>query len=84
MASPWAETFDKPDPRRMTVLGTCHFVSVALAIRYYRNHGYRDIIGEIDRKLAEGEIHIGKPVISDGEELVLLDNGQRYGIKMGL
>lgn len=85
MASPWTDTFEqnfpKPEPKRMTVIGTCYFVSVQAAISYYRPYGYPNLVAAIDEKLAAGEIYIGKPTISDDEALVLLDGGKRYGIQ---
>lgn len=34
----------------------------------------------VDRKLAEGSIHIGKPPLKDGETLNVIDDGTRYEI----
>lgn len=88
MTSPWERpgerlpTFD----RRRVIIGTAHFVSVASAVAYYRvyHDGVADTIAYVDTRLAEGGIHIGKPVIGPGEALVLLDQGRRYGIETSL
>lgn len=61
-----------------TYTGTAHFVSRAAAISYYAEYG--NDVAEIDRKLAEGEIHIGKPSTKPGERLSLIDEGRRYAI----
>lgn len=52
-------------------------------MRYYRDYGYTDLTGAVDRKLAYGEIHIGPPTLKpDGSErFVLIDNGTRYAIE---
>lgn len=63
--------------------GTSHFKSREAAMRYYRDYGYTDLAGVVDRKLADGEIHIGPPTLKpDGSErFVLIDNGTRYAIE---
>lgn len=65
----------------MTRTGTSYFVSEKAAIRYYRPYGYRNAAETVRRKLAEGEIHIGKPQLKAGERLVIVDNGTRYAIE---
>lgn len=67
--------------------GTSYFVSEQTAIRYYRDYEphastyeLRDIV---QRKVAEGLIHIGqKPPLKDGEVLSVID-GSRYAISDG-
>lgn len=66
--------------------GTCYFPSYGAAMRYYRY----EVLGEhpasrtqacravVDRKLNEGQIHIGKPALKPGETLSIEDN--RYHI----
>jgi hypothetical protein len=61
------------------VTGTAYFVSFKSAVRYYRGYGFAE--PDVKRKLDLGEFHIGKPEIKDGERLVLLDDGARYGIQ---
>lgn len=56
--------------------GTCHFVSRRTAIAYYGNEEI------VDRKLAEGEIFIGKPPVKDGEEIIVNGKEGRYMIKV--
>lgn len=63
----------------MTRVGTAHFVTLAHAVAYYRPYGFDR--SDVQRKLAEGEIFIGPPVLKAGERLVLTDNGQRYAIE---
>jgi len=60
--------------------GTSYFFSRAAAIRYYKDYHYDDTAAAVDRKLREGEIHIGKPPLKAGERLIMLDGGKRYGI----
>lgn len=62
--------------------GTNYFVSRDAAIRYYADYGISGF--GADRKLMIGEIFIGKPPnLKPGESLVLMDEGQRYGIDDG-
>ena len=66
----------------MTTWGTCHFVSLPAAIRYYREYGYTD--EQIIYKLNNGDIHIGKPLeLKLGDRVVLIDDGTRYAIEEG-
>lgn len=72
--------------------GTCYFPSYGAALRYYRPYvqfedlsnispGTAQTVGLrrlIDRKLNEGEIHIGKPDLKPGQTLSIEDN--RYHI----
>ena len=64
-----------------TVWGTGYFVSKAAAITYYRPYHYEDVVEAVNRKLADGEIHIGPPPLEPGETLVIIDNGTRYAIR---
>lgn len=80
---PWTHTDDAPKPRRV-VIGTAYFVSMTAALDYYRPYGYGhngSLFRAVERKIADGEIHIGKPACEPHERLVLLDNGRRYGIE---
>lgn len=61
--------------------GTSYFVSHAAAVRYYRATEGKDAAGAVERKLAEGQIHLGKPDLKPGEVLTVIDNGTRYAIK---
>jgi hypothetical protein len=63
----------------MTRQGTANFVSKAAAVRYYRDYGFD--AADVDRKIAEGEIHIGKPTLKPGDRLVVVYNGTRYAIE---
>jgi hypothetical protein len=63
-----------------TTIGTSHFVSLDAAIRYYSDYDYDDVKGAVARKIAEGEISIGKPDLKPGERLTLVDEGKRYAI----
>lgn len=56
--------------------GTCHFVSKRTAIAYYANEE------TVDRKLAAGEIFIGKPPVKEGEEIIVNGKEGRYTIKV--
>ena len=59
--------------------GTSHFMSRDAAIRYYRPYHYPDTALAVDRKLREGEIHIGQPTAKPGES-VKVDIDGRYWI----
>lgn len=66
----------------MIRIGTAYFRSLTTAAQYYRdttgNDGYRTA----SKKLAEGEIYIGRPPCDPGERVVLIDNGTRYAIEV--
>lgn len=59
--------------------GTSHFVSFDHAARYYRPYGFSP--ADVERKLTDGEIHLGKPATKPGERVVTIDNGTRYAIE---
>lgn len=62
------------------MIGTSYFVSVAEALRYYRPYGFG--MEAVQRKLADGEIHVGKPPFDPGsQKLVIIDDGSRYGVE---
>ena len=63
----------------MTRWGTSHFVSYRAARSYYQDQCVW--LGAFKRKLASGEIHIGKPSLKSGERLVVIDDGRRYAIE---
>lgn len=69
----------------MTRIGTAYFVSKASAILYYSDYELTaiDAIDTVNRKLAEGSIHIGKPPARPGDRVVIIDNGTRYAIEEG-
>ena len=56
-----------------------NFTSRAAAVRYYRDYGYEPY--EVDLKISEGEIHIGRPTPGPGESIVLIDGGLRYAVE---
>jgi len=59
----------------MTRYGTSYFVTRAAAAEYYGS------AEEASRKLAAGEIHIGKPELKPGERLRLDESEGRYFIE---
>jgi hypothetical protein len=62
-------------------VGTAHFLSYAAAVRYHRaQHGDNACI-VVPQKLRAGEIHIGRPIIKNGERLQLIDDGTRWAIE---
>jgi hypothetical protein len=66
------------DTKMTITTGTSHFVSKSAARRYY---AYEDAkAADIDRKISEGLIHIGKPALKQGQRLTLIDGGTRYAI----
>ncbi len=64
----------------MTTYGTAHFVSVQAAHRYYSAQGLDRLA--VNDKLVNGEIFAFPPVVPKGERLVLIDDGQRYGLQV--
>lgn len=61
------------------IIGTSYFVSKAAAVRYYAYEHATE--SDIDRKLAEGLIHVGKPDLKPGDRLSTIDSGTRYAIE---
>lgn len=64
----------------MIIIGTCHFVSRAAAVRYYRDYHYPDTEKAVARKISEGEIKIGPPELKPGQRLTTEDDGTRYAV----
>lgn len=60
-------------------IGTSYFISRRAAEKYYKDYDYDDVKSAVDRKLSDGEIHIGKPDIKAGERLEINNEG-RYVI----
>ena len=54
-------------------VGTAHFISKAAAYRYYGGQGFSRF--DVDNKLSEGEIFVGRPLINHGER-VLIDRSE--------
>jgi hypothetical protein len=65
----------------MTITGTSYFPSIDAAADYYKDYHYTSTRAAVMRKITDGEIHIGKPTLKQGQRLVLVDNGLRYGIE---
>lgn len=64
----------------MAITGTSYFTSLESARLYYAPYGYSH--ADVDHKLAQGEIHIGRPPITYGKERwTKLDGGLRWGIE---
>ncbi|OYV38946.1 MAG: hypothetical protein B7Z80_08705 [Rhodospirillales bacterium 20-64-7] len=61
--------------------GTSHFESKDAAISYYRPYGYSNTAQAVERKLADGEIHIGKPEAKPGQTVTLNREEGRYFIE---
>lgn len=60
--------------------GTSYFVGREAAERYYGQF-YGDPATAVTRKIAEGEIHIGKPPLKPGERLTVIPGEGRYMIE---
>ncbi len=58
-------------------IGTCHFVTFDAAVRYYEPYGYNS--EDVSRKLAAGEICIGRPRVHSSERCEVNSEG-RYEI----
>ncbi len=65
----------------MTTTGTNYFKDLLAVLKYYGPYGYNE--KDVHSKLADGEIHIGKPALKPGETLSLIDDGTRYAITGG-
>jgi len=63
------------------ITGTHHFVSRDAAVRYYKPYHYDDTTAAVARKITEGEIAIGEPLLKPGQTLSIIDNGTRYAIE---
>jgi hypothetical protein len=63
-------------------VGTSYFVDRVKAVKYYRNqcHDNRMALAVVANRLRAGDIHIGKPDIKPGQELIIIDDGTRYAI----
>lgn len=61
------------------IYGTSHFESYSAALKYYKPYGYDNLA--INRKISEGEIHIGKPQSKPGEKVLLNHSEGRYFIE---
>lgn len=65
-------------------VGTSHFVSKSAAMRYYKDYNpgntREDMRRIVDRKLSEGDIHIGPPALAANEVLSTIDGNTRYAI----
>ena len=64
-----------------TTYGTSHFESKEAAVRYYAPYHYSDTAKAVERKLEEGEIHIGPPTAKPGERVYLNHQEGRYFIE---
>lgn len=63
------------------IVGTSYFVTRTAAIEYYRPYEGANAEAAVDRKLAAGEIHIGRPPITSGQSCVLNEEEGRYFIR---
>jgi hypothetical protein len=63
-------------------IGTSYFISRRTAVRYYKTHG-GFTKKDVNRKIEDGEIHIGQPPLKPGQRLVLIDRYTRYAIEEG-
>lgn len=62
----------------MIRIGTSYFMNWASAVRYYKDYGYDR--NEVDSMIAEGQIHLGKPLLKPGEILEVIEREGRYAI----
>ena len=63
----------------MMRVGTSYFKTLYAAYEYYDSQCID--IEEVDRKIDQGEIHIGKPEVPDGAKLLLDRSEGRYIIE---
>lgn len=64
----------------MHTTGTNHFVSRAAALRYYQNYHKYDVTDEVDLKIRNGEIVVGKPPPIKIDQTLSTDRFGRYMI----
>ena len=62
-------------------IGTSYFTDLAAAVSYYSGYAYEDAAETVQRKIRDGEIHLGQPRIKPGERLITVDGGLRYAIE---
>jgi hypothetical protein len=60
----------------MTQYGTSYFFSFGSACQYYKDYGYNS--NDVERKLKDGEIHIGTPPLKENECLSSGNSEGRY------
>ena len=63
----------------MTWMGTSHFVSKTAAINYYKSYG--NDTEEVNRKLRDGELQIGRPKSLPGRATRVDEDG-RWHVEM--
>lgn len=65
-----------------SISGTSNFVTERDAVLYYRDYyeTSKEATKAVKRKIEEGEISVGPPVLRKGEKLTLVDGGRRYAI----
>lgn len=56
--------------------GTNHFISLKAAIRYYKDYDIDEM--QVEQKINEGSIIIGKPEAKPGQKIVLDQREGRY------
>jgi hypothetical protein len=68
-----------------TTFGTCHFVSLHMARCYYAPYSgwqakwnSKSTIENVSRKLRDGEIKIGPPLLKPGDSLAIDQSEGRY------
>ena len=61
--------------------GTCYFQDRFSLIHYYCKQGFG--VEEVNEKLENGEVKIGKPKLKDGEVLEIIPGEGRYAIRDG-
>lgn len=61
-----------------TYTETSHFVSFGAAYRYYLPYGYS--AKDVERKIKEGDISVGKPTLKAGQRLMINRLEERYVI----
>ncbi len=79
-AGVWDESIENFS-QNPTIIGTEHFTSLGAAVRYYKDYGYDRT--DVQQKINNGEIQIGKPPYNPqaGERLLTIDGGKRYAIE---
>ena len=57
-------------------IGTAHFTSRIAAYKYYAVYGYNH--NDVNKKINDSEIFIGKPIVNENEKIHIDDDGRYF------
>ena len=68
----------------MLITGTNHFTSFNAALSYYSDYepdmSLEELAQHVKRKIDDGEICLGAPKVSQGQQLRIIDKGLRWAL----